>query len=276
MDTTLTVLNALLPALYGALVAVYAVLLARDLPWARRAGPRLLVATVTLHLLTVVAGGVWAGRHPIANKFELFSFVALAMAASYLWVEWRRRNPYTGVFPLSLALLLQACAALGRVERPDFPEILRNRLFAWHSLSAAVAMAALSVGAVYGALFLAMYRRLKRDDLGTFTERMPSLDTLAGMSLHAVEVGFVALTLTVGLGDLWIQGSPGLSMADPKIWATFAAWAVYGGALVGRFAAHWGGWRIVALNLAGYAILLGSLLMVGRVFDSFHRFTGKP
>ncbi len=276
MDTILTVLNAILPALYGAAAVLYGLLLARDLPLARRAGTRLLVATVVLHVGYVVLGGVWAGRHPIADKFEMFSFAALSMAVSYLWVEWRRKNAYTGVFPLSLAFLLQACASLGRGERRELPEILRNPLFAWHSASAAVAVAALSVGAVYGGLFLVMYRLLKRGDLGPFTERMPSLDALSAMSLHAVEVGFVALTLAVGSGDLWVHGSPGLSMADPQVWTTFAVWGVYGAALLGRYAAHWGGWRIVALNLAGYAVLFGSLLTVGRVFETFHRFTGRP
>jgi hypothetical protein len=33
---------------------------------------------------------------------------------------------------------------------------------------------------------------------------------------------------------------------------------------------------VVSLNLAGYSLLLGSMLLVGRVFDTFHRFTGRP
>lgn len=276
MDSLLSVLNALLPFLYGGLAAIYGVLLARDLPWARKAGPRLLVATFILHLGYVIGEGFWLGHHPIADKFELFSFAAMALTGSYLWVEWRRRNPYTGVFPLSLALLLQACASLGRPEAYEVPEVLRNPLFAWHSISAALAVAALSVGAVYGGLFLVMYRLLKRGEFGSFTDRMPSLEVLAAMSLHAVEVGFVFLTLAVGLGDVWVSRTPEFSMADPKIWATFVVWAVYGVALGGRFLGKWGGWRVVSLNLAGYTLLLGSMLLVGRVFDTFHRFTGRP
>ena len=276
MEPTLTVLNWVLPALYAALAVGYAAMLWKDCATSRRVVPGLLVATVVLHIGYVVLGGVWAGRHPIADKFELFSFAALSMAAAYLWVERRRRNAYTGFFPLSLAFLLQVCASLGRRPPGELPEILRNPLFAWHSASAAVAVAALSVGAVYGGLFLVMYRLLKRGSFGPFTERMPSLDALSAMSLHAAEVGFVALTLAVGFGDLWMHGSPGLSMADPKVWATFVAWTLYGAAFAGHFAAHWGGWRIVALNLAGYAVLVGSLLTVGRVFETFHRFTGKP
>ncbi len=63
-------------------------------------------------------------------------------------------------------------------------------------------------------------------------------------------------------------------MADPKVWATFVVWAVYGACLLGRFAGNWGGARVVGLNLAGYSLLLFSMLMVGRVFDTFHRFSG--
>jgi ABC-type uncharacterized transport system permease subunit len=211
----------------------------------------------------------------MANKFELFTFVTLGMAGSYAWVEWRRKNPYTGAFPLGLALLLQVCASLGRTAEVEVKEILRDPLFAWHSGAAAVAVAALSVGAVYGILFLAMYRLLKVDAFGDFTLRMPSLDALAAMSLHAVEVGFLALTLAVGLGDVWVMRAPGATMADPKVWATFVVWAIYAGCLAGRFLLRWGPWRIVALNLLGYGSLLGSMMLIGRVVGTFHRFPGQ-
>jgi ABC-type uncharacterized transport system permease subunit len=275
MESVLTGWNGLLPALYAALAAVYGLLLARDLPWTRRWGPRLLFATIVLHFGSIVLEGAVGGRHPLGTKFELFSFVALAVSVSYAWVEGRRRNPYTGVFPLSLALLLQSCASFGRVADPELKEILRNPLFAWHSGAAAVAVAALSVGAVYGVLFLVTYRLLKVGVVGEFTMRMPSLDVLSAMSLHAVEVGFVALTLAVGLGDLWVARTPGMTLADPKVWSTFVVWAIYAACLAGRFLANWGGWRVVALNLTGYGTLLLSMLVVGRLFDTFHRFTGN-
>jgi HemX protein len=276
METALSVLNLLLPLLYAALTVTYGCLLAKDATWARRVGPRLLATTFVLHLVYVIGEGILLGHHPIADKFELFSFAALVLCGSYLWVEWRRKNPYTGAFPLSLALLLQACASLGHPDHYQVPERLQNPLFAWHSITAAVAVAALSVGAVYGGLFLVMYRSMKRGRFGVFTERMPSMDVLADMSISAVQVGFLALTAAVGLGDIWVSRSPDLSMADPKIWATFVVWAVYGTAVGGRLLFRWGGWRVVWLNLAGYTLLLVSMLMVGRVFDTFHRFTGRP
>jgi len=274
MEPLLSVVNAVLPALYGGLVVVYGLLLARDLPFARRAGPILLTTTLCIHFSYVILLGAMAGRPPVANKFELFTIVAVAVAGSYAFVEWRRRNPYTGFFPLFLAFLLQLCASIGRVAGQEDPEILRSPLFAWHAGAAAVAVAALSVGAVYGVLFLAMYRLLKRGLVGDFAERLPSLDTLAAMSLHAVDVGFAALTLAVGLGDVWVMRTPGVTMADPKVWATFVVWAVYGSCLLGRLAGKWGGARVVGLNLAGYSLLLLSMLSIGRVFDTFHRFTG--
>jgi ABC-type uncharacterized transport system permease subunit len=274
MEPLLAVVSALLPVLYGGLVVIYALLLARDLPWTRRVGPRLLVVTFLIHLAYIVVSGTVAGRHALANKFELFTFVAMAVTGSYAWVEFRRKNPYTGFFPLSLAFLLQVCASLGRVDSYEVPHLLRSPLFAWHSGAAAAAVAALSVGAVYGVLYMAMYRLLKRGLVGDFALRMPSLDVLAAMSLHAVEVGFVALTAAVGLGDAWIVGTPGLTLADPKVWVTWLVWAIYASCLLGRFAGRWGGARVVGLNLAGYALLMGSMLTVGRVFETFHRFAG--
>jgi ABC-type uncharacterized transport system permease subunit len=275
MEPLSALLNAALPLLYLGLAGTYALLLARDLPWTKRAGPVLLRATLVLHLGAVVLVAIAAGRHPVGNRAELLSLAALAVAASYAWVEARRGNPYTGAFPLSLAFALQAWASLERVPSPVVREIFNDPLFAWHSGAAAVAVAALSVGAVYGALFLVMYRVLKVGLVGEFAMRMPSLDVLADMSVHAVQVGFVALTVAVGLGDVWVSKTPGMSLADPHVWATFAVWLVYGAALAGRSFAKWGGQRIVALNLTGYGLLLGSMLLIGQLFDTFHRFPGS-
>jgi HemX protein len=274
MDGILATINAALPLLYAGLVAIYALLLARDFPWTRKWGPGLLAATLVIHGTYVILEGAVAGRNPIANKFELFTLVALAMAVSYAWVEWRRKNPYTGFFPLFLCLLLQICSSLGRPAEAEVKPLLQGPLFAWHTASAAVSLAALSVGAVYGVLFMSMYALLKRGMVGEFALRMPSLDTLSAMSLHAVEVGFVALTLAVGLGDVWVMRTPGVTMADPKIWSTFVVWAVYAACLLGRFAGRWGGARIVGLNLTGYVLLLGSIVVVPRAFGTFHSFTG--
>ena len=177
-----------------------------------------------------------------------------------------------GLIPLAFAL--QSWAWIERVPAPAVHEILRDPLFAWHSGAAAVAVAALSVGAVYGTLFLVTYRLLKVGLVGEFAMRMPSLDVLADMSVHAVQVGFAALTVAVGLGDVWVSKTPGMSLADPHVWATFAVWMLYGAALAGRHFANWGGQRIVALNLTGYGLLLGSMLLIGQLFDTFHRFPG--
>jgi ABC-type uncharacterized transport system permease subunit len=268
-------LNALLPLLYGAATVLYALLLLRDAPFARRWAPRALVAAVAAHLPFLLGSGLLLDRHPMANKFELFTFVALAVAASYLWVERRRGNPYTGVFPMALCLGLQACASLGwNPGAAALPERLRDPLFGWHTGAAAVALAALSLGAMHGVVFLAMYRLLKENRVGPLALRLPSLDTLAAMSVHAGEIGFVALTVAVVLGAAWMRRTPGVSAADPKVLATLAAWALYGVALAGRRLGRWGGVRLVGLTLAGYATLVASLLTVGRAVASFHRFGG--
>ncbi len=274
METILPVLNVLLPVLYGGLVGVYLVLFFRDPPWVRRFAPRLLDATVALHLLFTLALGLRLGRHPMGTVFEVFSFVALAVAASYLWVERRHRNPYTGAFPLALAFLLQVCASLALLEPGKPSERLADPLFAWHAGATALALGELTVGAVYGVLFLAMYGALKAGRLGLFSRRVPSLDALARMALQAEEIGFAALTVGVGLGMLWAHRSTDAPVLDAKVMVTLAVWAVYGVALAGRLLARWGGWRVVAVSLAGYGVLLASILTVGRLFPTFHRFAG--
>ncbi|MHC4925267.1 MAG: cytochrome c biogenesis protein CcsA, partial [Planctomycetota bacterium] len=192
--------------------------------------------------------------------------------AAYLWIERQRKNPYTGVFPLSLAVLLQICSTIGRTKDAVPPDLLKDPVFAWHTGSAAVAMASFSLGAMYGLLFLGVYRLLKRGKSTPFILRMPSLDVLAGMTVLATRLGFVALTLAVALGFEWALRTPGAELFDPKIVATLVVWLVYGTALVGHRLMRWGGWRVVSMTLGAYGVMLFSLMVMGRLVSSFHRF----
>src|SRR4030095_16594895 len=110
----------------------------------------------------------------------------------------------------------------------SFPPILRSPLFSVHTLSAVLGYTAFAVSAIYGLLYLLLYRDLKTSRFGLVYQRLAPLDTLATISLRAALTGQVFLTVTISCGALWAsQRFPGF-WQDPKFIMTGFIWLVYG------------------------------------------------
>ena len=129
------------------------------------------------------------------------------------------------------------------------------------------------ISALYGLLYLGLYRMLKTRRFGLFFKKMPALDLLAQMNWHAAVVGFVCMTAAIALG---VELSRHLEVPfahDAKFIQSVAGWLLYGLLLVARYALGWKGRRQVVMSIACFALLAVSAAVVRFFFDTFHQFT---
>ncbi len=266
---------AALPLLYGLATANYLIYFVRRDEFAERTCTPVLWVTTVLHLSFVVLRVLHFERHPLGSLPEVLSVVAFSVASIYLYVEQIEKSKSTGAFILPMVVMLQlAASALMSHNTPQGPgsELLRNPLFGLHTSVAVLGYSAFAVGAVYGVMFLLLYRALKNRRFGIIFERLPSLDVLSKMAFWPTFLGWVFLSATIGLGvamsfDLFPE-----FYRDPKFITTVAVWAVYGGSIVTYFAFGWRGARSVYISLTGFGFAV--LATVGSVFlwPSFHKF----
>jgi len=266
MPAPLAVASALLPLLYLALLIDYgATFFLRTRTHART--PHLLLV-VALHLGYLVACGLHLGYPPITNTPEILSVLALAMTAVYAWVELASRDRRTGIFVLLLAFLFQYAASFltaGEAVGPSAEPTPGGVWAALHVLPALVAYTAMAFAGVYGALYLAARRDLRRHRFGMLFDRLPPLQTLGPMAWHALLTGFVAMTLAIAVTPLMFGDGGGEFSAKiiSKIITGSVAWVVCASAVLGRWLGRWPPARTSAVAVVGFLLVMALLAISG-------------
>ena len=265
-------LTTLLPVLYALSSAAYARAYAREGSTSDRLGTLTLRAAVLLHIVYLSARGVLEGHLPLASVYDFLSATGLSMAVVYLYVEAREGVRTTGVFVIPFIFLIQIVSSAYGGQPPPDPVPLRPIWFELHTLTAVLGYSAFAVSAIYGILFLLLYRDIKANRFSFFFRRMPPLETLGQMNIRAAGGGLALLTLAIVLGVGWIKRSGTGSLTDPKIWLTLLVWCVFAFSQLAYHRFGWRGPRAIYLSLVGFTTLLLSRVAVDLFFHSFHSF----
>jgi HemX protein len=272
MQFLVPLLTTLLPVLYALSVAAYARAYTRDGSAGDRLGPITLRAAVLIHVFYLSVRGVLEGHLPLASVYDFLSATGLSMAVVYLYVESREGIRTTGVFVLPFIFLIQiVSSAYGSLAAPE-PVPLKPIWFELHTLTAVLGYSAFAVSAIYGILFLLLYRDIKANRFSFFFRRMPPLEALAQMNIRAAEGGLVLLTLAIALGVGWVQRSGTGSLTDPKVWLTLLVWSIFAFSVLAYHRFGWRGPRAIYMSLVGFTTLLLSRVAVDLFFHSFHSF----
>lgn len=279
MDTTLAILNGLLPLGYLlALVAYLGVFIEHGRQVERVATP-LAWGVVLVHGAYLALSAIAYQHVPTATTWESLGFIAFALALVYLILEWRQGERSTGVFLLAVALLCQTLSTAFVSHTRDVPDILRSPMFAVHVTAALMGYVALAVSAVYGIMYLLQYRQLKKQNVGLLFQRLPNLETLSRLNVGALGIGWLGLTVAIVAGVVWattleVQGRlSGTFYTDPKFLLTVGLWVLYGLCLGGRYMLRWANRTLATVSIVGFALMLASSIMVTLVLRSFHDFT---
>ncbi len=274
MLTLIDLFTALLPLLYGLAAANYSLYFVRREPFAERTCTPLLAGTVGVHLLFLVLRYLHFGRYSIASLPEVLTVIAVAVAIVYLYVERRTDSKATGVFLVSMAAILQLVASTFLVHAPISGAPLLNRASIWwvHTSLAVLGYSAFAVGAVYGLMFVLLYRALRRKKFGLIFERLPSLDVLASMGMGAALLGWVLLTAAIAIGVVMSFKLVPSFYSDPKVISSGVAWVAYALTVGAYFLLGWRGARTVYLSLVAFSIALLTMLGSALPWGSFHVF----
>ncbi|MBR9977401.1 MAG: cytochrome c biogenesis protein CcsA [Bacteroidetes bacterium] len=234
-----------------------------------------LRASVTLHFIYIGMHTAEYGRCMVTTPFEIMSLIAFTIAATYMIIEQRTGESGTGSFIVALAALFELTSAVV-MKMPGSGAanpVLSNMSIGLHVSFAVLGYAAFALSAVYGVLYLLMYRELKRGSTGSIYRNMPSLETLERMTVLSSLVGFVFLTVSMIIGLLWLPRIfADFSYTDPKLLVTALVWLLYAAMLVAHYFMHVEGKRIVRLAIWGFAFSLLSMTVVNAFLSDFHRF----
>jgi ABC-type transport system involved in cytochrome c biogenesis permease subunit len=276
--TALQLLNILLPLGYLLAAMAYLMVFTGSPEWARRWVTPLTGVVAGAHLVYLALCTLSFQHVPMANAWESFTFVAFAMIVVYLALEWKWKDKATGIFLLVPVLFFQVLSSAFVTHSREVAEILRSPLFGVHVTTALIGYVAFSVAAVYGTMYILLYRELKKHRVGLIFRRLPSLETLSRLNMGAILFGWFGLTLAGILGVIWagqLTSSGQLEgnfYTDPKFLLTVIIWSLYGITLGGRFLLKWPNRQLAYLSLVAFFLMVGTSLAVNLVLPSFHQF----
>ena len=273
MDIVLRIISVLLPLHYLAAVTAYGLSFFAERKSAARWSRPLLLVALAVHLADLILLTIRWEQFPSATIAQAMTALAFAIALVYLFVEIYGRSQATGVWLLSIAFVFMLLAALLRSTAPPHFETFESPLFAIHVGSALIGYAGFVLAACYGFLFLRVYSDLKAGRFSRFFGTLPPLEVLDRMMFGAMACGFAALAAASIFGAIWAeQFFPDGWQTDPKILLTAVSLAFYAIVLMLRKGGRLEGRIMAWCSLAGFGILMFSLLAGNLLLSRLHEF----
>ncbi len=273
METIINALNILLPTFYVLTWAVYALLFFRTDPFAERVAPVLLYTSALLHTADLVLRSAHYRHFPIATVFEAFSLLAFSILVVYIIIEWRTGVKTTGMFILGFVFTFQLVSSAFITIPTSFSELLWDPTFILHVSTAVLGYSGMAISAIYGLLYLMLFYDIKKRRFGLIYKQLPSLEVMSGFTYRAAILGFAFLTIAMVLGLMLLVKVYGTYWKwDPKVAATFVTWFIYSvGVAAGRLWG-WSGRRVALASIAGFLVILFSLVVINLFLTTFHEF----
>ncbi len=228
----------------------------------------LLIGTVSLHLFALLLRGFETRTCPVLTRWEALSFVAFAMTAIYLALEVRRKIRVTAVFVLGFAAAMQFLSAIfilggGPAEPTGSPDLASS----FHAFAAMIGLSGVAVAGIFGLLYVRLHQKIRRSKFGPFYQRMPSLEELGDLNASAAALGFLALSVTVGIGlsSMFTHGDEPRAVELPwfPIALTMALWLLLGVCSLGHRFGKLGGARLAWATVVAFAAACGLLVSLG-------------
>jgi len=266
-------INTLLPFFYMATFAIYFYDFQQGGKKFDNSKRLFLFITLFFHFFYLILRTIVFDHPPITNVFEIFTVLACAISFAYFTLELVTDIRGTGPFIIIISIFFQIISTLFIEDLVEVKEVLRSNLLGSHVISALIGYAGITISAVYGLLYLILYKEIKLNKFGLIFNRLPSLEILEKLSFIAAIIGFVFLTITIVIGIIWMpQAFPDISLFDPKLISTFVVWLLYGFGLINKFTGKWRGKKLIILSIIGFTLALLSTILTNFLAKSFHSF----
>jgi cytochrome c-type biogenesis protein CcsB len=224
----------------------------------------LLGLGLAAHFVALGLRGMVVGNVPAATLGDSLSVLAVLLVGIFLLVQLRAPLIALGavVSPLAFGLAFAAIALKGGVQ--PLPPALRSVWFPVHVGIALLGDAVFALAFSASVLYLVQERRLKTHRGRGALRHLPSLETLDRVSQTCLVWGLVLLTLGFISGIVWahVVWQDAHWTRDPKIFFTLLVWLLYVVLLQGRMTAGWQGRWAAQLTIAGFAVIVISLVGV--------------
>jgi len=273
MTPVIHFLNVLLPILYLGTFSVYFYDFMKGEKKFVNVKRLFIFITLFTHLIYLLLRTFAFDHPPITNVFEIFTVLAFSITFSYYVLELVTDIRGTGPFIIIISFVFQLISSMFIADQVEVREVLKNNLLGIHVINALLGYSGFTISAVYGFLYLILYKDLKHNRFGLIFNRLPNLEVLEKLSFYSAVIGFILLTISITIGIIWLpKAFPEFSYFDPKLIGSGLVWLLYCGGIVSKTIIKWRGKKLILLSITGFLIAIFSTIITNFLAKSFHSF----
>jgi len=273
MLSTVHIFNWVIPLLYWITIGIYLYDFIKRTKKFTNSKRVFLFLTLLLHTFYLLTRTTALEHPPITNVFEIFTVLAFCISLSYFVLELMTDIRGTGLFIIAISLIFQTISSIFIQDSFTEKEVLKSGLLGSHVFSALIGYSGITLSAIYGFLYLLLYKELKLNRFGLIFEQLPNLEKLEQLSFYAAIIGFVCLSCAITIGIIWLpKAFVEYSVYDPKLIGTALVWLLYGIGILSKALGGWHGKRVVVFSIIGFVIAISSTFVSNFLAKSFHSF----
>ena len=227
----------------------------------------LVIAAFLVHGVSIGLACKEFGGTEFFNLRGGFGMLGWIAAGAFLLLQRIYPIPSVGAFilPLVFMAVLPGVFGLGPDAPGAVPDVVRLPTLKLHISTAIGGVALFAIAFGVALMYLLQEREVKGKRFGALFSRLPSLDALDRLNQRLVRTGFAVWSVALVTGALVAKNAWGsFWMWDPQQVAALVVWLLYGAMVQLR---HLGihGRKYALLTLAGFAIVIGSMIAMGAV-----------
>lgn len=196
------------------------------------------------------------------NLFNTISLISLFFLFFYVIFSLYRPIVSLGILAAPTALAGMIVGYIGRAPYRPITDISVG--LETHILLSLAAYCVLLMAALQALFLRLQIRELKHQSIHRFwVNKLPSLQSMESLLFDMLLVGFVLLSIALGIGFVYVEDLLAQHLAHKTVFSVLS-WLLFGALLLGNWRAGWRGKR--AANMTIYAFILLAIGFVGSKF----------
>ena len=196
------------------------------------------------------------------NLFNTISLISLFFLFFYVIFSLYRPIVSLGILAAPTALVGMIIGYIGHAPYRPITDISVG--LEAHILLSLAAYCVLLMAALQALFLRLQIRELKHQSIHRFwVNKLPSLQSMESLLFDMLLVGFVLLSIALGIGFVYVEDLMAQHLAHKTVFSVLS-WLLFGALLLGNWRAGWRGKR--AANMTIYAFILLAIGFVGSKF----------
>lgn len=244
---------------------------------AKRIGTGLLVITALFQSAGIGIRAMEGGHlhFPVFTLFDFLFLLAFCISITSIALAYMKRSEFAvllmNLVGFSVMLINRLWFTTG--DNAMYSWETEHRLLLVHIALASVSFAALTVGAVFAAIYMFLHRKLKHKQWNDTMRRLPSLEKLDIYSYKALMAGTIILVASLILAAMSVAMAGRWTLfLDIKVLSTLTALAMYIVYFVKRRLWRRSGREAAIWALIGYGFIILNFFL--NVWSAFHSWSG--